>query len=202
MSSSELPQIAEGAEFQLKFELKRSHPSYVHVPVNVVCEKHLGDDQSSRSFPIIASISTDVNYSNYKETSGKRRSFLLYKLGRPMAGFTQMTAEVSLRFPCNDTCGTNAPCYTVLFSYSVISVNTDFTDLLEKNKAGKVVMKEKSRFLQLAVTLEARQGEVTVEIPVAEEIFIPVWIKAAVVDRELQMSQRHSEKGITVSILS
>ena len=83
-----------------------------------------------------------------------------------------------------------------------ISVNTDFTDLLEKNKAGKVVMKEKSRFLQLAVTLEARQGEVTMEIPVAEEIFIPVWIKAAVVDRELQMSQRHSEKGITVSILS
>ena len=81
----------------------------------------------------------------------------------------------------------------------VISVNTDFTDLLEKNKAGKVVMKEKSRFLQLAVTLEARQGEVTMEIPVAEEIFIPVWIKAAVVDRELQLSQRHSEKGITVS---
>ena len=58
------------------------------------------------------------------------------------------------------------------------------------------------RVIQLAVTLEARQGEVTVEIPVAEEIFIPVWIKAAVVDRELQMSQRHSEKGITVSILS
>ena len=102
--SSELPELVEGAEFQLKFELQRSHPSYKHVPVNVVCEKHLRED---RSFPIIASIPTDgVNYTNYKEKEGMRRSFLLYKLGRPPVGTTQMAAEVSLRFPCYDTCGT------------------------------------------------------------------------------------------------
>ena len=84
---------------------------------------------------------------------------------------------------------------TILIFYSVILVNTDFTDLLEKSKTGKVVMKEKSRFLKLVVTLEARQGGVTMDIPMLEEICIPVWIKAAVVTRELQMSQRHKEKG-------
>ena len=63
-------------------------------------------------------------------------------------------------------------------------------------------MKEKSRFLQLSVSLEARQGEVTVEIPVAQEICIPVWIKAVVADRELRMTQRHKEKGIIIIVSS
>ena len=60
-------------------------------------------------------------------------------------------------------------------------------------------MKEKSRFLKLSVSLEARQGEVTQEIPLVEEISIPVWIKSAIADRELQMTQRHKEKGNLVS---
>merc|ERR1711971_262271 len=64
----------------------------------------------------------------------------------------------------------------------------------EESKTGKVV-KEKSRFLKLVVTLEARQGGVTMEIPMLEDICIPVWIKAAVASRELKMTQRHSEKG-------
>ena len=192
-SSSALPQLTEESEFQLKFELKRSHPSYEHVPVNKVCEKHGGHT----SFPIIASTLADnINYTNYKEEHEKRKSFLLYKLGRPPIGTTQMSAEVSLRFPCCDTCGKIMPVrVTILIFYSVILVNTDFTDLLEKSKTGKVVMKEKSRFLKLVVTLEARQGGVTMDIPMLEEICIPVWIKAAVVTRELQMSQRHKEKG-------
>ena len=104
-SSSALPSRIE--EFQLKFELKRSHPSYEHVPVNMVCGKHRRDDTS---FPIIASTLADsINYSNYKEEHGERKSFLLYKLGRPPVGTTQMSAEVSLRFPCYDTCGTIMP---------------------------------------------------------------------------------------------
>lgn len=183
------------AEFQLKFELKRSHPSYEHVPVNIVCEKHLSDVMN---FPIIASTLTDsTNYTNYKEKEEERRSFLHYKLGRPPVGTNQMSAEVSLRFPCNDTCGriefVTKPEVNIVLS--AISVNTDFKDLLEKNKAGKVVMKEKARFLKLSVSLEERQGEVRQEIPLAEEILIPVWIKSAVAERELQMSQRHKEKG-------
>ena len=84
-------------------------------------------------------------------------------------------------------------------SLSVTLVNTDFTDLLEKGKAGKVVMKEKSRFLKLVVTLEARLGDLTFEIPLSEEIRIPVWIKSAVAHRELKMTQRHKEKGNLVS---
>ena len=92
-------------------------------------------------------------------------------------------------------------CHIVNISLSVISVNTDFTDLLEKSKAGKVVMKEKSRFLKLVVTLEARQGGVTLEIPMLEDICIPVWIKAAVASRELKMTQRHKEKGKRLSSL-
>ena len=199
LHSSGLPQIVDEAEFQLKFELKRSHPNHEHIPVNVVCEKHLKD---VISFPIIASSLADsTNYSNYKEKEESRKSFLLYKLGRPPVGTNQMSAEVSLRFPCNDTCGTimsvTMPEINVVLS--VISVNTDFEDLLEKNKAGKVVMKEKSRFLKLSVSLEARQGEMTQEIPLVEEISIPVWIKSAIADRELQMTQRHKEKGNLVS---
>ena len=201
LHSSGLPQIVDEAEFQLKFELKRSHPNHEHIPVNVVCEKHLKD---VISFPIIASSLADrTNYSNYKEKEESRKSFLLYKLGRPPVGTNQMSAEVSLRFPCNDTCGTimsvtvTMPEINVVLS--VISVNTDFEDLLEKNKAGKVVMKEKSRFLNLSVSLEARQGEMTQEIPLVEEICIPVWIKSAIADRELQMTQRHKEKGNLVS---
>ena len=56
-------------------------------------------------------------------------------------------------------------------------------------------MKEKSRFLKLVVTLEARLGDLTFEIPLSEEIRIPVWIKSAVAHRELKMTQRHKVKG-------
>ena len=92
--------------------------------------------------------------------------------------------------------------YTDLYlNLPVISVNTDLTDLLEKNKAGKVVIKEKSRFLKLSVKLEALKGEVTEEIPLSEEIFIPVWIKAAIADRELKMTKRHKEKGKSTNLL-
>ena len=95
----------EETEFQLKFELKRSHPTYERLPVNKVCPRH-GDT----SFPIIPSTLADsINYSNYKEEHGDRKSFLLYKLGRPPGGTTQMSAEVKLRFPCYDTCGTIMP---------------------------------------------------------------------------------------------
>ena len=104
ISSSALPQFEEGTELQLKFELKRSHPSYEHVPVNVVCEKHLKGDLC---YPIIASTLADtIKYTNHKEEDGMRKSFLLYKLGSLPVGSNQMSAGVSLRFPCYDTCGT------------------------------------------------------------------------------------------------
>ena len=67
---------------------------------------------------------------------------------------------------------------------------------MEKNKNGKIVMKEKSRFLNLCVTLEIFSASGSTEtVPLRDAIIIPVWIKASVVKRELLMEQRHSDKG-------
>ena len=98
---SDLPTLMENAEFYLKFELRRTHPSYVHLPVNEVCSKHL---QDGLNFPIIPS-SDSVNYQNYKEPVGMRRSFLSYNVGLPQPGSNQLAAEVKMRFPCADSCG-------------------------------------------------------------------------------------------------
>lgn len=172
---ADLPEISEGAEFHVRFELKRSNPSYQHLPVNTVCLKHQTDGNTS--YPIIASTDT-TNYTNYKESTGERRSYLLYNIGKPTGG-SQLAAEANLRFPCYDTC-----------------INTDFVEHLDRNpKSGKLVMKEKSRFLELCVTLESHYGEIRQEIPLEEEICIPVWIKASVASREMKMRQRHSLKG-------
>ena len=98
---SDLPTLMENAEFYLKFELRRTHPSYVHLPVNEVCSKHL---QDGLNFPIIPS-SDSVNYQKYKEPVGMRRSFLSYNVGLPQPGSNQLAAEVKMRFPCADSCG-------------------------------------------------------------------------------------------------
>lgn len=169
-----LPPIVENAEFYLKFELRRTNPSYVHLPVNEVCSKHL---QDGLNFPIIPSTDS-VNYQNYKEPVGMRRSFLSYNVGLPQPGSNQLAAEVKMRFPCADSC-----------------VNTDFVDQLETNKTGKIVMKEKARLLQLCVTLEARLGDLSQELKMTDEVSIPVWIKAIIADRELKKRLRQEDKG-------
>lgn len=74
-------------------------------------------------------------------------------------------------------------------------MNTDFVDQLETNKTGKIVMKEKARLLQLCVTLEARLGDVTLELKMTDEVSIPVWIKAIIADRELKKRLRQEDKG-------
>ena len=70
---------------------------------------------------------------------------------------------------------------------------------METNKHGNVVMKEKSRFLELRVTLEVHlleaEGELVQEIVLEEDICVPVWIKATIAHRELQMKERHNVKG-------
>lgn len=171
-----LPQLPEFAEFRVKFELRRSHPSYEHLPVNCLCLKHR-TKINELNFPIIPSTESE-DYTNYKDQSGERRAFLYYKVGRPLPGSKQMEVDVKMKFPCSDSC-----------------VNTDFEDRMETNKNGKIVMKEKSRFLDLCVSLQAFLGEKIWEIPLEKNLCIPVWIKAEIASRELQMKQRHSEKG-------
>ena len=146
-------------------------------------------------FPIVPA-TPSTSYSNRKEEGEARRSFLYYCMGRPEEGLSQMAAEVKLRFPCRDSCGETLLVRS-LSQYYPISVNTDFEDQMETNKSGKVVMKEKARFLELQVTLEAWDADedVVQQIGLEKEICVPVWIKATVAHRELEMKQRHTVKG-------
>ena len=147
-------------------------------------------------FPIVPA-TPSTRYFNIKEKGEARRSFLYYCVGRPEEGSSQMAAEVKLRFPCRDSCGEILLIRSLSQYYTIFLVNTDFEDHMETNKSGKVVMKEKARFLELRVTLEAWDAgeDAAQQIALEKEICVPVWIKATIAPRELEMKQRHTVKG-------
>ena len=79
-------------DFYIKIELRRTSPKYDHVPVDVVCKKHINGLTEHHPIQPL------TNHDKYT-THGAAR---LYKLG--LIQKKNFEEKIAISFPCQDSC--------------------------------------------------------------------------------------------------
>ena len=166
-----LKHIPEGIKLDhyITFKLKRTDPKYEHLPVDIICEKH---KYGFIQFPVEGRACTTHNKekTNMIKFKGNNENMKAI-ISKEAIEKGEINICMRILFACNDSCASSS------------------TPFKSREKARDMAI-----FAEVGVIYSPEHTEIIHSFPP-----VPVWLKAALVERDLIKDVRRKPKGYLVS---